>query len=188
VLQHPDRMMTRIPAALVITLMGCASEKQQERRPADAGRSSDSAVVIAVEDSVLDALLPGRTAVTRLGDTLVQVGGGMLGEEYAVSEYRKNGVTHVRIQRLLGNRPDGWPVWSTRTRIVLPAMDSTQYLLFAGPCGVAGTSDPNVIAIAAGKTDSVYREIRGAWRFEARSETLLPIATDSVTCQNPGEG
>jgi hypothetical protein len=178
----------QILGALAVTVSACGSDQPQKRLPADASGYADSALVIAVEDSVLDALLPGRTAVTRFGDTLVHVGGGMLGEKYAASEYRRNGAAYVRIQRLLGNRSDGWPIWSTRTRIPLPPMDSSQYLLFAAPCGVAGKTDPNIIAIAAGRTDSVYGEIRHAWRFDQASESVRAIATHTVTCRNVGEG
>lgn len=112
----------------------------------------------------------------------------MLGEEYGASEYRKNGVTYLRIQRLLSNRPDGWPVWSTRARIALPPIDSGEHLLFAGLCGVADKSDPYLIAIAAGKSDTTYREVRRAWRFERQSEVLGEVPTDNVVCRNLGEG
>jgi len=113
----------------------------------------------------------------------------MLGEEYAASEYRKNGVTYLRIQRLLGSRPDGSPVWSTRTRIALPQINSSEYLLFAGPCGIAeDVSDPYLIAIAAGKSDTTYREVRRAWRFEGQGEVLREVPTDNVVCRNLGEG
>jgi hypothetical protein len=179
--------MNRTPAVLALVVSACGGDVPEDRTSAQATQP-DSAVVTAAEDSVLDALVPGRSAVTRFGDTLVHVGGGMMGDDYAASEYRKNGATYLRMQRLLGNRSDGWPIWSTRTRILLPAMDSTQHLLIAGQCGTADRIDSNLIAIAVGKTDSVYREIRHAWRFDRASETLRAVETRGLTCHNPGEG
>ena len=178
--------MNRTSAALAILLFACEREASENRRPEEATQA-DSALIVAVEDSVLDALLPGRSALTRFGDTLVHIGGGMIGEDYAASEYRKNGHAYLRIQRLLGNRPDGWPIWSTRSRSLLPAMDSTEELLIAGQCGTASRIDSNLIAIAAGRTDTVYREIRYAWRFDRASETLRAIDPGGLTCHNPGE-
>jgi hypothetical protein len=178
--------MRHASAALALVLSACGSEVPENGTPGKATQP-DSALIIAVEDSVLDALVPGRSAVTRFGDTLVHIGGGMIGEEYAASEYRKNGAPYVRMQRLLGNRPDGWPIWSTRSRILLPAMDSTQELLMSGQCGTARKSDSKIIAIAAGKTDSIYREIRHAWRFDSASQTLRARDTVGLTCLNLGE-
>ena len=178
--------MRHASATVALVLSACGTEAPENRTPGKA-TEPDSALIIAVEDSVLDALVPGRTAITRFGDTLVHIGGGMIGGEYAASEYRRNGAPYVRMQRLLGNRPDGWPIWSTRSRIFLPAMDSTQELLMSGQCGTAGKRDSRIIAIAGGKTDSIYREIRHAWRFDSASQTLRAVETVGLTCFNLGE-
>jgi hypothetical protein len=187
--------MTRLEAiALMFALIGCRGDVM----PKDSTAVRDSSTVknattgavnpLAYEDSVLDALLPDRSAVTRSGDTLVYVGGGMLDENYGAAEYKKNGARYVRIAQLLGNKPDGWPIWSTRARTILPPMDSTQALLFGGMCGINDKSDPYVLAIPApGRVDAVYRDIRHAWRFDRETETLREIPTANVVCWDVGE-
>jgi hypothetical protein len=150
-------------------------------------KTGTSAGAQSYEDSILDALPPGRTVVTRSGDTLLNIGGGMLDEEYGAGEYRKNSATYVIIERSLGHKSNGMPIWSTRARLLLPPMDSTQTLFFAGMCGIDDKSDPFVLAIpAAGPSDSVYRNIRHAWRFDRATETLQVIQTSRVSCWDVG--
>jgi hypothetical protein len=158
-------------------------DSSKVRRP-----SRDILTAGAYEDSVLDALFPGQTMVTPSGDTLDSMAGGMLDKEYGASEYRKNASIYVRIVRSLGHRSDGRPNWSTRVRLLLPAMDSTQGLLFAGMCGINDKSDRYILAIPApGPGDSVYRDIRHAWRFDRATESLRAIPTTNVVCWDAGE-
>jgi hypothetical protein len=111
----------------------------------------------------------------------------MLDNDYSADEYRKNLTRFVRIQRLLGHRPNGWPIMSTRARVALPVVDSLQQLMFAGMCGVDNKSDVYVLAIARVTDDSVYHDIRRAWRFDRASETVREIPTANVVCWDVGE-
>jgi hypothetical protein len=178
---------------LTIALASCRDVRRKDSSTAvDSSTAlnppSESVGAQPYEDSVLDALLPGRRVVTASGDTLLNMAGGMLDEEYGASEYRKNSAKYVRIERSLGRRPDGRPIWSTRARLLLPRMDSTQALLFAGMCGIDDKSDPFVLAIpAAGPGDSVYRNIRHAWRFDRATETLHVIPASNIFCRDVNE-
>ena len=66
-------------------------------------------------------------------------------------------------------------------------MDSTQWLMHAGMCGVNNKSDVDVLAIAAANDDSVYRNISRAWRFDRTTKTLREIPTTNVVCWNQGD-
>jgi hypothetical protein len=138
------------------------------------------------EDSVIDALFAGQSTVSRNGDTLANIGEGMLDDAYSASWYRQNAGQHVRIVHLLGRRPDGSRIWSTRARLSLPPMDSTQQFMFAGMCGRGGKGDPYILAIAVVNDDSVYRDIRHAWEFDPATETVREIPTAHVFCWNQG--
>lgn len=120
------------------------------------------------------------------GDTITLLGGGMIDEDYGATEYRRNGSSFLRIEKSVGRKPDGKPIWSTRARLALPQTDSSQRLLFAGMCGTDNKSDRFVLAIAVTEGDSVYRDIRHAWRFERVNETLRQIATNNVACWDIG--
>lgn len=140
------------------------------------------------EDSVLNSLLPSQRVVLASGDTVASLGGGMLDESYGASLYEKNGKQYVRIQRSLGHRSDGWPIWSTRTRLPLPPMRRKQALLFAGMCGVGDKVDPYLMAVPAPSDgDSTYRNIQYAWRFDSSNETIHEISTAHVVCRDVNE-
>jgi hypothetical protein len=176
-----------VSVCIGLVIVGCQRELQSSKASATAGLPPDSAVSVVYEDSLLDTLLPGRIAITRTGDTLLKVGGAVLDDDYAVDEYRKNLTRFVRIQRLLGHKPNGWPILSTRARLALPGVDSLLELMFAGMCGIDNKGDPYVLAIARATADSVYHEIRYAWRFDRASETVREIPTANVVCWNVGE-
>lgn len=120
------------------------------------------------------------------GDTLTNLGGGMLDEDYGATEYQRNGLSFVRIAKSVGRREDGKPVWSTRARLKLPPRDPSQDFFFAGMCGTDNKPDRFILAIAVTEGDSVYRDIGHAWRFERTNETVRPIATTNVACWDIG--
>ena len=189
---------------LTLAITGCHVERASQRRDSATsanvaqnryGAASTSSDVVSpsgaretVEDSVLNSLLPGASAITPSGDWLTMLAGGMLDQNYLATEYRKNGQEFVRVQRSLGRTTGGAAVWSTRARFTLPPMARNQALLFAGLCGVNNSADRYVLAIpAAGSGDTAYRNIQHAWRFEPRSEMLRPISTASVVCHDVNE-
>jgi hypothetical protein len=190
--------MVRVALIGVMTaLVGCRGDAPSRDSSTIATASAwDSSTVttvsttatgaMAFEDSVVDWLLPGRSAVTPSGDTLVSMGGGMLDDDYGADQYRKNATRYLRVQRVVGRTSDGKAIWSTRARVPLPAMDSTQWLMFAGMCGIDDKPDHYVFAVAVANDDSVYRDIRGAWRFDRATETLRAIPTANVLCWNQG--
>lgn len=140
-----------------------------------------------VEDSILDGMLPGRKATTPAGDTLEDLGGGMIDEKYAVSQYRKNGDGYFRIQQITGNMADGKAIWRFITRVSLGKFALPYQLMFAGQCGVKDTPDSNVIAIARFvPEDEVFTVISRAWRFDPATETVREIPTADIRCFNPG--
>jgi hypothetical protein len=69
-------------------------------------------------------------------------------------------------------------------------MESSHRLVTSPSCGIDEKRDPNVIAIVAlnlNTIDSVYRDIRHAWRFDRATETLAEIPTTGVICWNDFE-
>src|SRR6266404_757190 len=124
-----------ILVAAVISLAGCGNHKKPESsdpskvalpdsaalsqvRKSDSPRiaSADSAVLIAPEDSILDegrsgwAVLPNGDSVKRLGGAMMNVPAS---KNHGYDVYMKNGARYLRIQRLVGNKPDGNPIWLT---------------------------------------------------------------------------
>jgi len=173
-------------------LAACSGERPPERSATTettsiGTKASTAGSIVTYEDSVLDSLFPGDSTITRTGDTLVELGGGMINDGYAVDQYRRNSTRYVKIERFVGYRPGGKKaIFSTLVRLPLPAMDSTQWLMFGGMCGVNDTSDVEVLAIAVANDDSVYRSISHAWRFDRATRTLREIPTTNVVCWNQG--
>jgi hypothetical protein len=149
--------------------------------------SPDTGRLQPYEDSILDTLRPDRRAITRTGDTLSILGGGIMDSLYGVGEYQKNSRHYMRIERFLGNRANGMAVKSIVATVLLPPMDSTDHLMFSGLCGINRKSDPYVIALVGPGGDSVYSNIISAWRFEASAARLRSIPPRSVVCWDPGE-
>jgi hypothetical protein len=104
-----------------------------------------------------------------------------------VHQYRKDGVTYASIEQEIGKKANGQPLWSAVSRVALPPMDSTQHLMHSGLCGIDYKSDSYVLAIVGIGGDSVYRNIRKAWRFDRGARTLREIPTTNVVCFDPGE-
>lgn len=149
-------------------------------------RLPDSAGVVAYEDSVLGALPAGAsTIVAPNGDTLTTFGGRMMEAEgardYGIALYAKNRVRYLRIDRMIGRKPDGKPIWSTRARLRLPPMDSTEEIVMEGLCSINDKGDPFIFGIAGFDT-YVPSPARRAWRFDLPSATLHEISTAGVTC------
>jgi hypothetical protein len=71
--------------------------------------SPDSSSLIAPEDSILDELGAGEGAVLPNGDTIKRRGGYLISENLGVDYYTKNGTRYLRIQRLVGHKPNGQP-------------------------------------------------------------------------------
>jgi hypothetical protein len=59
--------------------------------------------------------------------------------------------------------------------------------MHSGLCGIDYKSDSYVLAIVGIGGDSVYRNIRKAWRFDRGARTLSEIPTTNVVCFDPGE-
>ena len=178
---------------LMVIVVACSREHRPERSSgvdtdSTAGTSSIAAgSTVAYEDSLLDSLFPGDSTLTRAGDMLVELGGGSITDGYFVTQYRKNSTRYVKIERLVGYRPGGKrAIFSTLLKLPLPPMDSTQWLMFGGMCGVNDTSDLNILAIAVANDDTVYRNISHAWRFDRAKATLSAIPTANVVCWNQG--
>jgi hypothetical protein len=140
----------------------------------------------ASEDSLLDLLPPGKTALTPHGDTLSKIGGAVVhggpNKNYLFDEYWKNGTRYLRVQRAVGQRPDGSPELSTRSRLALPTMGPAETLKFPGSCRTNGQPAPGVLAIVTANGEPVLKDVRHAWIFDLASETLRGIGTTGVSC------
>ena len=101
---------------------------------------------------------------------------------YWVHEYLMNGVRYAAIEQEIGKEANGQPLMGEVSRVTLPAMDSTEHLMFAGLCRIDDESDPYVLAVQRIGGDSVNRNIRKAWRFERASRSLREIPTTNVVC------
>jgi len=108
-------------------------------------------------------------------------------DPFWVHEYMINGVRYAAIGQEIGKKANGQPLMGEVSRVTLPAMDSTEHLMFAGLCGIDYKSDAYVLAVVGIGGDSVYRNIRKAWRFERASRSLREIPTTNVVCFDPGE-
>jgi hypothetical protein len=171
-------------AIVSVAMMACQAEKSAES--ASGTPMAGNASVAASDDSLLDLLPPGKTALTATGDTLSRIGGaavhGKSGYEYFVDEYWKNGTRYLRVQRSLGQNPGGSPKLSTRSRIVLPRMGPSETLKLPGFCRIKGARDPFLLAVVSSQGGSVQMDVSYAWRLDPSSETLRAISTTGVTC------
>src|SRR2546423_6191370 len=82
---------TAMRSALVLILLVAIACKRESSAASVSAGSSDNAANLALEDSILDELPPGRTAMTTAGDTLSRIGGGLIASggasDYGVDEY-----------------------------------------------------------------------------------------------------
>ena len=150
----------------------------------DMSRGDCSAALIAPEDSILDAGISNEGVLPN-GDTVRVLGGHMMdagaSEVYHMQRYMKNSTQYIRIQRIIGRKPDGNPVLVTRARLRLPPMYPTEFVTEAF-CEINGKPDPSILGLTSTFGDSVDYHARRAWRFDRATETLREIPAAGVTC------
>ena len=149
--------------------------------------AADTQIKVTDKDSLSLALLPVQLSPSPRGDSVTEIGGAIMPAPYWVHEYLMNGVRYAAIEQEIGKEENGQPLMGEVSRVTLPAMDSTEHLMFAGLCGIDYKSDAYVLAVVGIGGDSVYRNIRKAWRFERASRSLDEISTSNVVCFDPGE-
>jgi hypothetical protein len=145
-------------------------------------QSSTPAERVQTNTSATDSSFVG---LTPLSDSITHIGSGMIDDIYGAFDYIKNGIEYASIVRDIGKKPDGQPLMGIVSTVVLTAMDSTEHLMFSGLCGTDYKSDPYVLAVVGLGGDSVYRNIRKAWRFDREAKTLHEIPTKNVVCFDP---
>jgi hypothetical protein len=123
--------------------------------------------------------------LTPLSDSITHIGSAPMDSIYASFDYRKNGVEYASIVREIGTKPNGQPLMGIVATVELPLMDSTEHLFPPGFCGPDYTADNYVIAVVGIGGDSVWRNIKKAWRFDRKSKTLHEIPTKNVVCFDP---
>lgn len=177
----------RLLISFLVALTACRPPEKADHPAPSKAALNDSRALNATEDLILDALVSDTPAVIPNGDTLRNLGGGMIDEDmkYGINRHTRNSTHYFRIRRLLGNKPNGKAVWSTLARVMLPPMDSTEVLLIEGLCKTNGKSDRFIFGIVGTVGDSVDFHARRAWRFDLASETLREIPTVGVTCAHP---
>ena len=143
---------------------------------------ADTQVRVTDKDSLSIAMPPVQLSPSPSGDSVTEIGGAIMPAPYWVHEYLMNGVRYAAIEQEIGKEANGQPLMGEVSRVTLPAMDSTEHLMFAGLCGIDYKSDPYVLAIQGIGGDSVNRNIRKAWRFERASRSLREIPTTNVVC------
>jgi hypothetical protein len=158
-------------------------------QPLSQGRPipADTQIRITDKDSLSIAMPPVQLSPSPRGDSVTEIGGAMMPAPYWVHEYLMNGVRYAAIEQEIGKEANGQALMGEVSRVTLPPMDSTEHLMFAGLCGIDYKSDAYVLAVVGIGGDSVYRNIRKAWRFERASRSLREIPTTNVVCFDPGE-
>lgn len=167
------------------TIQRTAPDLMPQRQHSDTSAiaSRDSALN-ASEDSILAKAIR-ENVVAPNGDTIRYLGGWMMeagtSKVYGIDRYIKNSTLYIRIQRVVGRKPDGNAIWLTRARLRLPPMDSTDAVTEAF-CKLKGKPDSSIIAVTSTAGDSVEYHARNAWRFDRATETLREIPAAGVTC------
>ena len=183
---------------LLLVLSGCQVEREKPTTAIDStvtaadtlvGPTPSTTAAVAVnEDSILDGMLPARITVTPAGDTLQDLGGGMIDEKYGVSYYTKNGVSYFRVQQLSGHLANGRAIWRMITRVNASKLEKGEDLMFGGLCGTTSGSDPTIVAIPrVNHQDTAFTQIRRAWKFDIATETIKEIPTSDVRCWSQGD-
>jgi hypothetical protein len=144
-------------------------------------QSSTSAATFQT-NTATDSSLVG---LTPLSDSIKHVGSGIIDDSYGAFDYIKNGVEYLSIVRDIGTKPDGQPLMGIVSTVTLPPMDTTEHLMFSGLCGTDYKSDQYVLAVVGIGGDSVYRNIKKAWRFDRDAKALREIPTKNVVCFDP---
>jgi len=182
-------MRIRITGSCCLALLACANADRASRRDSTTVSVPDSAALETYADSVLDN--PSRPfAILPNGDTLKSIAGMVMDEKqapnYGIEHYTRNSVHYVRVAETVGRTPDRKPINSTRARLRLPAIDSTEDVVIWGLCSVNGTNDPFVIGIMRPTGDSVEWQASHAWRFDLTGRTIREIPALGVKCGTIG--
>ena len=144
--------------------------------------SSTPAVALQANTAAINSSIAG---LTPLSDSIKHVGSGIIDDTYGAFDYIKNGVEYLSIVRDIGTKPDGQPLLGIVSTVTLPPMDTTEHLMFSGLCGTDYKSDQYVLAVVGIGGDSVYRNIKKAWRFDREARALHEIPTKNVVCFDP---
>ena len=191
--------MRKIPICLLILAGACTADRPADQQDTAAkvvtavadstarGAPEVPTTGATVEDSILDGMLPGRFATTPAGDTLQDLGGGMIDEHYSISVYKKNGDDYFRLQYSTGHMADGRAIWRFITRVAVGRLVLPDQLMFAGQCGTAAGTDNDIIAVARFvQEEEIFKTIRRAWRVDRKAESVTEIPTAGIQCTNPG--
>jgi hypothetical protein len=143
---------------------------------------SSTSAATAQTNTTTDSSLGG---LTPLSDSIKHVGSGIIDDTYGAFHYIKNGVEYLSVVRDIGTKPNGQPLMGIVSTVTLPPMDTTEHLMFSGLCGTNYKSDQYVLAVVGIGGDSVYRNIKKAWRFDRDAKTLREIPTKNVVCFDP---
>lgn len=167
-------------ASQTVQLSSVASESVQSIRAQSSTLAPGSRTKTAGDLSLL-GLMP-------LSDSIKHVGSGMIDDTYGAFDYITNGIEYLAIVRDIGTKPNGQPLMGIVTTVTLPPMDTAEHLMFSGLCGTNNKSDPYVLAVVGIGGDSVYRNIKKAWRFDRDVKALREIPTKNVVCFDPMGG
>jgi hypothetical protein len=172
-------------STLVIAAIETRPWNQPQPFPQARPVAADAKVSVTDNDSSSIGIPPVHLTPSPEGDSVTEIGGAMMPAPYWVHEYLMKGVSYAAIEQEIGKKANGQPLMGEVSRVTLPPMDSTEHLMFAGLCGIDYNSDAYVLAVEGIGGDSVYLNIRKAWRFERAS--LREIPTVNVVCFDPGE-
>lgn len=157
-----------------------AVSESAQRLPA---RSSTPAITPQRNTTATDSSIPGLTPLSL--DSITHVGSGIIDDTYGAFDYIKKGVEYASVVREIGTKPNGQPLMGIVSTVTLPPMDTTEHLMFSGLCGTDYKSDQYVLAVVGIGGDSVYRNIKKAWRFDRDAKILREIPTKNVVCFDP---
>jgi hypothetical protein len=150
------------------------------------GLDTVSTAVGAYDDSVLATAHRGQVTVTPSGDTVQMLGGTTFDVDgtmdWGAEHYRKNSIQYLRITFQTGYKPDGRAIKTTKARVRLPTMTSSQELILEGLCRVDQIRDPLIVAIATVPEGETYGPASSAWRYNRSTERMTQISPSNVTC------
>ena len=140
----------------------------------------------AYDDSVMASGRGDQIIVTTSGDTIQYIGGTSFDvdgtDKWGAEHYRKNSVQYLIITFQTGYKPGGRAIKTTKARVRLPTMTSSQELILEGLCRVDQIRDPLIIAIATVPEGETYGPASSAWRYNPSTERLTQISPSNVTC------
>jgi hypothetical protein len=156
------------------------------KRDSAATRTVDTASSATYEEDSALRNLTYEPTISPNGDTLLSQGGMVmdktLAPNYWIEHYTVNSTHYVRILQTTNSTSTGNPLTTTRARLRLPPVDSTEEVSIWGLCSVNGTNDPLVIGITRPVEDSAEWQASRAWRFDLKASTLREIPAAGVKC------